>query len=97
MCINQISKTVIQLIQKGGTMNREMDGQLTIRDETESTSIAVAGPDQVVTLPMDSVLADSNKSATQWEDKCGFWKKLWSCFFQAVRCNSFDQQKLFKS
>ena len=44
-------------------MNREMDGQLTIRDETESTSIAVAGPDQVVTLPMDSVLADSNKSA----------------------------------
>jgi hypothetical protein len=32
-------------------MNREMDGQLTIRDETESTSIAVAGPDQVITLP----------------------------------------------
>ena len=37
-------------------MNREMDGQLTIRDETESTSIAVAGPDQVITLPMESVL-----------------------------------------
>jgi hypothetical protein len=25
-------------------MNREMDGQLIIRDETESISIAVAGP-----------------------------------------------------
>ena len=33
-----------------------MDGQLTIGDETESTSIAVAGPDQVITLPMESVL-----------------------------------------
>ena len=32
-------------------MNQEMDGQLTIRDETESNSIAVAGPDQVITLP----------------------------------------------
>jgi hypothetical protein len=32
-------------------MNREMDAQLTIRDETESTSTAVAGPDQVITLP----------------------------------------------
>ena len=45
--INQISKTVTER----RTMNREMDGQLTIRDETESTSIAVAGPDQVITLP----------------------------------------------
>ena len=32
-------------------MNREMDGQLTISDETEFTSIAVAGPNQVITLP----------------------------------------------
>ena len=32
-------------------MNREMDGQLTIRDKIEATSIAVAGPDQVITLP----------------------------------------------
>ena len=32
-------------------MNQEMNGQLTIRDETESTSIAMAGPDQVITLP----------------------------------------------
>ena len=37
-------------------MNREMDGQLTIRDETGSTSIALAGPDQVITLPMESAL-----------------------------------------
>jgi hypothetical protein len=49
--INQISKNSYSTHPKGGTMNREMDGQLTIRDETESTSIAVAGPDQVITLP----------------------------------------------
>ena len=37
-------------------MNLEMNEQLTIRDETESTSIAMAGPDQVINLPMESVL-----------------------------------------
>jgi hypothetical protein len=46
-------------------MNREMDGQLTIRDETKSTSTAVAGPDQGHHF---------TKGDPQWEDKCGFWK-----------------------
>ena len=49
--INQISKTVIQLTQKRGTMNRQIDGQLTICDERESTSIAVTGLDHIITLP----------------------------------------------
>ena len=79
-------------------MNREMDGQLTIRDKTESTSDCCgrAGPGHHFTK--GQCFADGNKfSDPQWEDKCGFWKKFWSCFFQAVRCNSFDQQKLFQS
>ncbi len=36
--INQISKNSYSTHPKGGTMNGEMDGQLTIRDKTESTS-----------------------------------------------------------
>jgi hypothetical protein len=49
--INQISKNSYSTHPERRNHEPEMDGQLTIRDETESTSIAVAGPDQVITLP----------------------------------------------
>ena len=66
-------------------MNGEMDGQLTIRDKKESTSdrCGRAGPGHHFTN--GQCLADGNKfSDLQRENKCCFWKKFWSCFFQAV-------------
>jgi len=64
-------------------MNREMDGQITIRDETESTSTAVAGPDQGHHFTKGKCFADGNRfSDPQWEDKCGFWKNSGPAFFR---------------
>ena len=62
-------------------MNREMDGQLTIRDETESTSIAVADRTRS-SLYQGQFFADNNKySDPQREDECGFGKNSGSASF----------------
>jgi hypothetical protein len=59
-----------------------MDGQLAIRDETKSTSTAVAGPDQAITLPMESALLMAIVQQPQWEDKWGFWKNSGPAYFR---------------
>jgi hypothetical protein len=64
-------------------MNREMEGQLAIRDETGSTSNAVAGPDQVITLPMESALLMATGLTPNGKISAAL-EKFWSCFFQAV-------------